>query len=129
MEIKWLNNNNCLPTDEPLMALIAVDGSLAYVSLLDDGFEHHILLSKMEGNDNNLDKFFRIIFDRSGADWTFVCPVDYRNMTNKEKRIKRFYDDGYYEIKNFLKEIGYNTEVNIPKRYSRHLNYMFNDDF
>ena len=129
MEIKWLDNNDPRPTAEPMMALIAHDGSHAYVSLLDDGFEHHILLNKMVGNEDNFEKYFRIIFDTDGADWTFVCPPDYRNMTNKEKRIERFYQDGEFEIKNFLKQIGYPECVSIPKRYSRHIDYLTNTDY
>lgn len=129
MEIKWLNNIDPRPTDEPLMALISIDGKYAYASSLDEGFEHSILLRTMTGSDNDFDKFFRIIINVDGADWTFVCPTNYRNITNKEKRIKRFYDDGYIEIKNFLKEIGYPEYIDIPSRYRRHYDYLTNKDY
>ena len=79
------------------MAIIAFDESHALVSLLDDGFEHNILLRKMKGTDENLDKYYRIIFDEDGADWTFVCPNDYEKITDKSKRISLFYKNGLVE--------------------------------
>lgn len=59
----------------------------------------------------------QIIFDNEGADWTFVCPPDYKNITNKEKRITEFFNDGVDAITEFLKQIGYDVPINIPKRY------------
>ena len=113
---------------EPLMALISYDGTLAVVSLLDEGFEHHILLAKALDR-SDIDYFFRVIFDDEGADWTFVCPPDYKGIINKEKRIKAFFDDGIDKITEFLSSIGYgNISINIPKRYRRHLEYMDNAD-
>lgn len=110
--------------DEPLMAVIAHDGSHAVVSLLDEGFEHHILLSKALDR-SDIDKYFRIIFDDEGADWTFVCPPDYKGIVNKEKRITQFYNNGIDIITKFLKEIGYDeVPINTPKRYRRHINYL-----
>lgn len=112
---------------EPLMAVIAHDGSHAVVSLLDEGCEHHILLAKALDK-YNIDKYFRIIFDDEGADWTFVCPPDYKGITNKEKRITQFFNDGVDMITEFLKVIGYDVPINIPKRYRRHMNYLSNND-
>ena len=129
MLINWLNDEDPRPTQEPLMALVAIDGSHAIASLLDEGFEHNVLLRNVKGTDRDLDKYFRIIFNEDGADWTFVCPPNYRGITNKEHRIKKFYDDGYENIKEFLKEVGYPEEVGIPRRYRRHLDYLTNDDF
>lgn len=74
---------------EPLMAVIAHDRSHAVVSLLDEGCEHHLLLAKALDK-YNIDEYFRIIFDNEGADWTFVCPPNYKNIANKEKRITEF---------------------------------------
>lgn len=109
---------------EPLMAVIAHDGSHAVVSLLDEGCEHHILLARALDR-HDIDKYFRIIFDDEGADWTFVCPPDYQGMTNREKRITAFYNNGIDAITGFLNEIGYNgIPIDIPKRCRRHLNYM-----
>lgn len=96
------------------MAVIAFDGSKAVVSLLDEGFEHHILLANAL-NSFDIDKYFRIIFDNEAADWTFVCPANYKGITNKEKRIERFYADGIDAITEFLKEISYDVPIEIPK--------------
>lgn len=129
MEIKWLENNDVRPTNEPLMAVIAIDGSHAYVSLLDDGFEHHILLKKVTASEENFENYFRIIFDNEGADWTFVCPPSYKNIKVKEKRIESFYNDGIEVINDFLKEIGYDVPITIPRRYRRHIDYLNNDEY
>ena len=99
---------------EPLMAVIAHDRSHAVVSLLDEGCEHHLLLAKALDK-YNIDEYFRIIFDNEGADWTFVCPPNYKNITNKEKRITEFFNDGVDAITDFLKQIGY--DVWITTRY------------
>lgn len=112
---------------EPLMAVIAHDGSHAVVSLLDEGCEHHILLANALDK-YNIDKYFRIIFDDEGADWTFVCPPDYKGITNKGKRITQFFNDGVDMITEFLKIIGYDVPINIPKRYRRHMDYLSNND-
>lgn len=117
-----------LHDSEPLMAVIAFDGSHAVVSLLDEGFEHHILLARALDR-RDIDKYFRIIFDDECAEWTFVCPTDYKNMTNKEKRIERFYADGVDTIGEFLKAVGYDVPVVIPKRYRRHIDYLNNMDY
>ena len=115
--------------DEPLMAIIAHDGSHAVVSLLDEGCEHHILLAKSL-NKYNIDEYYRIIFDDAGADWTFVCPPGYMEIQNKERRIKKFFDNGVDAINEFLKQVGYDdVEINIPKRYRRHMDYMSNSAY
>lgn len=129
MEIKWLNDIDLSDKNEPMMALVAFDASEALVSLLDDGFEHHILLSKMKESDKDLDKYFRIIFDEDGADWTFICPNNYDNISNKEKRIDHFYKDGFRIIGEFLSIMKCNVEINIPKRYRRHIDYLTNSDY
>lgn len=99
---------------EPLMAVIAHDGSHAVVSLLDEGCEHHILLAKSLDK-YNIDEYFRIIFDDEGADWTFVCPPDYSSVTRKDKRIEEFFKDGMKIIPEALKTIGYDVPVEIPR--------------
>lgn len=129
MIIHWFNDIDPRPTEEPLMALVSMDGSHALAALLDDGFEHNVLLRNMLGSDKDLDKYFRIVFNKGGADWTFVCPPTYKNITNKEYRIKSFYNDGYETIKEFLKTVGYPENIEIPKRYKRHFNYMTDDNF
>ena len=118
---------NAREKDEPLMAVISFDGSKAYVCHIDDGVEHHILLMKVGYKGTEIDEFFRIIFDKDGADWTFICPPDYKNITYKSKRIKQFYKDGISAISEFLADFGYLCDIKIPKRYSRHLNVMLED--
>lgn len=113
---------------EPLMAVISHDGAEAVVSLLDEGCEHHILLANALDK-YNIDEYFRIIFDDEGADWTFVCPPEYKCITNKEKRIEQFFNDGVDTITEFLKEIGYDVPINIPKRYRRHMDYLSNTEY
>lgn len=117
---EFINNDS-----EPLMAIIAHDLSQAVVCLLDEGFEHHILLAKAL-NRYDIDKYYRIIFDNEGADWTFVCPPDYEGITNKEKRIEKFFNNGVDAITEFLKIIGYEVPINIPRRYRRHMDYLSN---
>lgn len=119
--------NKSMTEDEPLLVLISFDSETAIMSQIDEAVEHHILLMKAGFKDTDIDKFFRIILDKSGADWTFVCPPDYRNITFKDKRIEAFYKDGFSVISDFLHSIGYLVGINIPKRYSRHLDVM-NDD-
>ena len=119
---------NAREKDEPLMAVISFDGSKAYVCHIDDGVEHHILLMKVGYKGTEIDEFFRIIFDKDGADWTFICPPDYKNITYKSERIKQFYKDGISTISEFLADFGYLCDIKIPKRYSRHLNAMLEDE-
>lgn len=128
MEIKWLDGISSLPTKEPLIAAISMDETHAVIGLLDDGFEHNVLLRKVLNSDKDLDKYFRIIFDTDGADWTFVVPAEYKNISNKEERINEFYNDGYKTIICFLRQLGYPEVVEIPKRYRRHLEYLGNKD-
>lgn len=110
--------------NEPMLAAITFDGEQAILSSIDDSMEHHIMLMNAGKKSTDIDKYFRIVFDRSGADWTFVCPPDYKNITWKEKRIERFYKDGFSVISDFLHSVGYLVGINIPKRYARHLNVL-----
>lgn len=121
---EFINNDS-----EPLMAVIAHDGSRAVVSLLDEGCEHHLLLANALDR-YDIDKYFRIIFDNEGADWTFVCPPEYKGITNKEKRISQFFSDGIDTITVFLNKVGYSgVEINIPRRYRRHIDYLNNSEY
>jgi len=110
--------------DEPLIAAIFFDGKKAVVSHIDEAVEHYILLQKAGISGTEIDRVFRITFDRSGADWTFVCPADYKNISGRGRRIAAFYKDGFEVIADFLKEFGYDCEINIPKRYKRHFDEL-----
>ena len=115
---------DAIKADEPLLATISFDGKIAVMCQIDEAMEHHILLMNVGYKDIDIDKFFRIVFDKNGADWTFVCPPNYKNIPYKDKRIKAFYKDGIYAISDFLESIGYIVGINIPKRYRRHFDIM-----
>ena len=105
---------------EPLLALISFDGKTAIMSHIDEAVEHHILLMKTGFSGKDIDKFFRIVLDHDEADWTFVCPPDYKNIADKTRRIRQFYKDGFAVISDFLQEQGLMVGINIPRRYRRH---------
>jgi len=115
---------SAMAADEPLLVLISFDGKTAIMSQIDEAMEHHILLMKAGFKDTDIDKFFRIVLDKSGADWTFVCPPDYKGIQFKDKRIEAFYKDGFAVISDFLHSIGYLVGIDIPKRYRRHLDVL-----
>lgn len=119
--------NRAMQADEPMLAVISFDGKTAVMSQIDDAVEHHILLAKAGYQSTDIDRFFRIVFDQSGADWTFICPPDYKKIPHKAHRIEAFYKDGFSEISDFLHCIGYLVGINIPKRYRRHLDIMQDD--
>ena len=63
-------------TDEPILIAITFDGEKAYAAPLNETVDHHILLTKCGLSPLDIDKVFRIVVDKSGADWTFACPPD-----------------------------------------------------
>lgn len=118
------NVQESIDSKEPLLALISFSGSEMIVSQIDEVMEHHILLAKVGRKSTDIDKYFRIIVDDEGADWTFVCPPDYKGILNKPKRISEFYKDGFRVITKALEELKIPVEINIPKRYRRHLDML-----
>jgi len=110
--------------NEPLLAIIAFDGKTAYVSHVADAVEHHILLTNTGHNSADIDKFFRIAFDKDIADWTFICPPNYKNISDKQSQMANFYKDGFAAISNFLAEMECFANINIPKRYARHFKVL-----
>lgn len=115
---------DAIRNDEPMLAAISFDAKSAVISPVDDSMEHHIMLMNIGKSSTDIDKYFRIVFDRSGADWTFVCPTDYKGIAVKNKRIEYFYKDGFAVISEFMHSVGYIVGINIPKRYARHLNLL-----
>ena len=113
---------------EPLLVLISFDGKTVIMSHIDEAVEHYILLMKAGFSDKDIDKFFRIVLDDEGADWTFVCPPDYKNIPDRTRRIKQFYKDGFAVISDVLQEIGFMVGINIPRRYRRHFNAIMEDE-
>ncbi|MBI4778392.1 hypothetical protein HY792_05690 [Candidatus Desantisbacteria bacterium] len=94
---------------------------------IDDVVEHNIMLRKMDKSELDIDKYYRVVANGCGADWTFVCPSNYQGITDKIQRISRFYSDGYEAIRVALETLGYSVPIEIPKRYHRHLD-MLKDD-
>lgn len=116
--------NAAMSHKEPLLVLISFDGETVIVSHIDEAVEHHVLLMKAGFSDKDIDKYFRIVLDDDGADWTFVCPSDYKNISDKTRRIKQFYKDGFAVISDVLQELGFMVGINIPRRYRRHFDFM-----
>lgn len=116
--------NNAISHKEPLLVLISFDGKTVIMSHIDEAMEHHILLEKAGFSDRDIDKYFRLVLDNEGADWTFICPPDYKNISDKTRRIKQFYKDGFAVISDVLQELGLMVGINIPRRYRRHFDMM-----
>jgi hypothetical protein len=123
-----LEVDNAILEDEPLLILISFDGETVIMSHIDEAVEHHILLLKVGFKDTDIDKYFRLVYTSQGSDWTFVCPTDYKNISIKETRIERFYNDGFTIITETLKQLHLNPEIEIPRRYRRHLNLLKDDN-
>lgn len=120
--------NEHIRKKDPLIIAIPFDeNEEILVSFLDDSFEHHILLSHFGVNANYIDRYYRIVVDDESAEWTFVCPPDYCDIKDRQKRITRFYNDGFTAISRVLSEIGYFSDIIIPKRYRRHFEAMGDD--
>ena len=115
-----------ITNDEPLIIVISFGGENAIVAPLDEAVEHHILLTKCGFRSLDIDKYFRIIINKDGADWTFICPSDYKGISDKRRRIELFYNDGFSVIPRVLTALGYYVGLNIPRRYRRHLDELSN---
>lgn len=116
--------NQAIQADEPLLVLISHNEERVIMSSVDDAPEHHILLKLAGLSELDIDQYFRIVLDKSGADWTFVCPPDYKGITNKQYRLSQFYKDGFTAISHVLSELGYLVGINIPTRYKRHFDML-----
>lgn len=112
---------------EPLLIAISFDGDKVLMYHNDDSFEHHILLTHFDIKQTDIDKYFRIVADERKAEWTFVCPRDYRGITDRQRRIKRFCNDGISAISEVLSDIGYFSNIIIPDRYRRHFDAMLDE--
>lgn len=112
---------------EPLLVLISFDGETVIMSHVDEAVEHHILLEKVGIDSRDIDKYFRLVLDDEGADWTFICPPDYKGIEDKQRRITAFYKDGFAVISDVLSRLGFMVGINIPKRYRRHFDYMMDE--
>lgn len=119
--------NSYLAKKEPLLIAISFDGETVLISHMDDSFEHHILLAHFGIKQTDIDKYFLVVVDENTADWTFVCPPDYKGIADKKRRITAFYNDGITAISKVLADIGYYSDIRIPKRYRRHFEALGDD--
>lgn len=117
----------CLARKEALLIAISFDGETVLISRLEDSYEHHILLAHFGIKQNDIDKYFRIVVDDGSADWTFVCPPDYKDISDRKRRVTAFYNDGISAISKVLADIGYFSDIRIPKRYRRHFDVLGDD--
>ena len=117
-----------IKNDDPWLVLVSFCGERIIIGNIDDTFEHHILLKSAGYPETDLAQYFRIVVNKAGADWTFVCPSGYQNIRDRERRIEQFYKDGIDVISNALKEILYDEQINIPTRYRRHFNELGGND-
>ena len=116
-----------IASKEPLLIAISFDGENVLMSHIDDSVEHHILLAHFEEPAQNIDRYFRIAVDGESADWTFICPPDYRGIADRKRRITAFYNDGITAISRVLADIGCFSDIKILKRYRRHLDVIGDD--
>lgn len=119
-----LHVNEAMQLNDPLLMLVSYDGNEILLANIDDAFEHHILLKKLNYKETEIDRFFRVVLNHQGADWTFVCPRNYKGIMNQEKRVKTFCNDGVTQISKAIQAIGYSAEIQIPQRYRRHFNLL-----
>jgi hypothetical protein len=115
---------NSMQVDDPLLMLVSYDNNKIIISNIDDTVEHHILLKVTGHSELDIDKYFRVVVNSGGADWTFVCLSTYKNISDKTRRIECFYKDGILAIDNAIKAINYDCEINIPNRYRRHFDIL-----
>ena len=101
--------DGAMKADEPILAAVSFDGSTAVMCPVDEAGEHHILLMETGFKDTDIDRFFRIVLDKSSADWTFVCPPDIDKY--------EYYLRGFSKLSEFTDSIGYNVGISIPQRY------------
>ena len=111
-------------SNEPVLLLVSFDSSLILAAPADEVVEHTIMLKKMNYSELDIDKYFRVIVNNSGADWTFVCPGSYKGIADKTRRIEQFFNDGIDAISAALKKTGYEVEIEIPARYRRHFKML-----
>ncbi|MDQ2086670.1 hypothetical protein RBH29_09560 [Herbivorax sp. ANBcel31] len=125
MDIKYMPDEKSVIeariVDDPLLILISHDANTIIMGNIDYYAEHLLLLKNACFKERQPNDFFRIIATNSGADWTFVAPYNYKNIENREKRIEAFYNDGIKAIAKVLDKLQFGSEINIPKRYQRHL--------
>lgn len=64
-----------MQVDDPLLILAKHDLTEVLICNIDDAGEH---IRKLKYFEIDIDKYFRLVVINDGADWTFVCPADYK---------------------------------------------------
>jgi hypothetical protein len=128
MEIKYYPDfesiQEVIKNNDPIALVIAYDESEAIAAPLDEVAEHIILLRKIGVKDSRIDEYFRVVVNGEGADWTFVCPSNYKGIKDRSRRIQTFYNDGIEIIYKALKLLHVDVKIEIPQRYRRHFNEL-----
>lgn len=128
MQIQYYPNEqavkDAMQVDDPLLIVIHNTTGDIGICNIDDAGEHYVLLNKLGLGENNIDNYFRIILNSQEASWTFTCPSNYKGITDKNKRIEEFYKDGINAITHTVKILGYDSPIDIPKRYRRHIDIL-----
>jgi len=128
MNIKYYPDQDAVErarrSDDPLLVLVSHDETELLAANIDDSLEHHVLLKQLGHSEADVDKYYRVVLNHSGADWTFVCPSNYRGIGDRSKRIERYYGDGIDVLSRALRRIGYDVAIGIPRRYRRHLDAL-----
>ena len=52
-----------------------------------------------------------------------------KQLFNNCGNLTEFFNDGVDAITDFLKQIGYDVPINVPRRYRRHMDYLKNSDY
>lgn len=106
--------NEYIKRKEPLIIAIPFDDTQpVIVAHVKDADEHHTLLTQLD----ILDKNFRVVINGDSADWTFMCPHNYKGISDPKRRITQFYNDGFAAISKVLSDIGYFSDIRIPRWY------------
>jgi hypothetical protein len=116
--------DSAIQSDDPLLLLVGFDESKALVANIDDALEHSVLLKRLGYKETEIDGFFRVVLNRQGADWTFICPSDYKGISDRDRRIETFYNDGIQAISKAVGQLGYDVKIDIPARYRRHFDRL-----
>ena len=105
--------NNAVAEDSPLLAAVFADESAAVVCPLEEAGEHSILLMNAGYDYSDSEKCFRLVFDTQAANWSFICPKEYKGISDRQEALSAFYRDGLRIIPEFLTLMGYFTQIKI----------------
>ena len=112
--------NELIKKKRPLIIAIPFDESKSVlISINEDSADHHTLLEHFKINPASISKYYCIVLDSQKAVWTFVCPQNYNGIKDKQERITSFYNQGFTAISRVMSELGYFSDLTIPKRYRR----------